>query len=275
MTSSIKTTDLRVFFALYIEPNDSGTGHTVFKLSTKQLVTTPKCKPKPMAEDVVKVVTEMSKQEEIPDKIQFHNIHLESTLSDLYADAVGQDNDDSCASDANWKDRTNPEVDLENLVSDVAINNDEVDDLDNKDALHLNDGFGGIKDTTNDGVQHEQDNQQHHFGGLIEKKGEQHDHFGGPDQENEIPDHIVNIDNDVDEDDDDDDCNAINIIPDDLSCTNSGTRELSDTNEAPLNNDDDTEYLSNEDDNDDPNAISKLNYLTRNLQSDLDRIAWE
>ena len=30
---SNKTTDPRAFFALYIGPNDSGTGHTVFKLT--------------------------------------------------------------------------------------------------------------------------------------------------------------------------------------------------------------------------------------------------
>ena len=59
VTSSNKTTDPRAFFTLYIGPNDSGTGHTVFKLVTKRLVTTPKCKPKPLVEDVVKVVNEM------------------------------------------------------------------------------------------------------------------------------------------------------------------------------------------------------------------------
>ena len=61
MTSSNKTIDPRVFFALYIGPNDSGTGCIVFKLRTKRVVTTQKCKPKPMAEDEAKVVNEMSK----------------------------------------------------------------------------------------------------------------------------------------------------------------------------------------------------------------------
>ena len=67
----------------------------------------------------------------------------------------------------------------------------------------------------------------------------------------------------------------VNIIPDDLNSTNSNTRELSNTNEAPQNNDDDSNYLSDEDGTDDPDATPKLNYLTRNLQSDLDGIAWE
>ena len=49
VTSSYKKIDPSAFFALYIGPNDCGTGHTVFKLATKRLVMTPKCKPKPMA----------------------------------------------------------------------------------------------------------------------------------------------------------------------------------------------------------------------------------
>ena len=56
VTSSNKTIDPRAFFALYIGPNDSGTGHTVFKLTTKRLVTTLQCKPKPMAEGVPKII---------------------------------------------------------------------------------------------------------------------------------------------------------------------------------------------------------------------------
>ena len=56
VTARNKTTYLRAFFALYIGPNDSGTGHTVFKLTTKRLVTTLKCKPKPMAEGVPKII---------------------------------------------------------------------------------------------------------------------------------------------------------------------------------------------------------------------------
>ena len=59
VTSSNKTTYPRAFYTLYIRSNDSSIGHTVFKLSTKRLVTTPKCKPKPIAEDIVEVVNEM------------------------------------------------------------------------------------------------------------------------------------------------------------------------------------------------------------------------
>ena len=80
VTSSNKTTDPRAFFALYIGPNDSGTGHTIFKLATKRLVMISKCKPKPVTKDLVKVDKNIGKQEGIPEGIQFHNIHHRSTL---------------------------------------------------------------------------------------------------------------------------------------------------------------------------------------------------
>ena len=125
----------------------------------------------------------------------------------------------------------NGEIDLKKIEFDDAFDDDEVDDLDDEYALHHNDGFGDVKDTTNDGVQHEQENQLHHFGGLIENEGEQHDYFGGPDQENVMPDHNINIDNDVV---DNGNHNGMNIIPDNLSRTSSDTNKFSDTNEALL-----------------------------------------
>ena len=65
----------------------------------------------------------------------------------------------------------------------------------------------------------------------------------------------------------------IEIIPNDLSSTNSDTREFSDTNEAHQNDDDDDDddldYLSDEDGTIDPDATPRLNYLLRNLYPDL------
>ena len=60
-TTNNKTTIPRVFYALYIGPNDSGTGHQVFKLLSNRLVTTPKCKPVGMPDNVNKVVNDMGK----------------------------------------------------------------------------------------------------------------------------------------------------------------------------------------------------------------------
>ena len=65
-----KTSRPRAFYALYIGPNDSSTVHSVFKLSIKQLLTTPKCKPVPMPEDIIQAVNEMGT---ITNKIQLNH----------------------------------------------------------------------------------------------------------------------------------------------------------------------------------------------------------
>ena len=56
--SNNKTSKPRVFYALYIRPNDGGTGHSVFKLSTKAMIVTPRYKPIPipMPDDVILIV---------------------------------------------------------------------------------------------------------------------------------------------------------------------------------------------------------------------------
>ena len=51
-----KTLKLREFYALYIGPNDGSTGHSVFKLSTKKIIVTPRCKHIPIPDNVVEVV---------------------------------------------------------------------------------------------------------------------------------------------------------------------------------------------------------------------------
>ena len=97
-----KTSTLRVFFALYIGPNDGGTGHSVFKLSTKSMIVTTRCKPIPMPGNVIEVVNQMGKDDGSPDGIIFCNIHKESTVEDMYGDVDSQDNS-SCASDKSWE----------------------------------------------------------------------------------------------------------------------------------------------------------------------------
>ena len=131
--------------------------------------------------------------------------------------------------------------------------NDLVDDFNNKDTIHLNEVKGFVIDR----VQHEEDNQQHYFDVPIENEGEQHNHFGGPDQENIIADHDINFDGDADEDNNH---NDINLIQGD-------TDESFHTTEA---NHDNTEDLSDEDGNDEADVTSKSNYLSRELDSDLD-----
>ena len=98
----------RAFFALYIEPNENGTGHRVIKLQIKRLVATPKCIPTPMTQNIIYVVNKMVRQEGAPDGIQFMNVDRKATLEDLYPDEEHED--DSCASDVNYQYESNEDT---------------------------------------------------------------------------------------------------------------------------------------------------------------------
>ena len=76
--SNNKMSKPRAFYALYIGPNDGGTGHSVFKLSTKSMIVTPKCKPIPMPDTVIEMVNQIGEDDGLPDRIVFCNIHKES-----------------------------------------------------------------------------------------------------------------------------------------------------------------------------------------------------
>ena len=54
--SNNRTSKPRAFHVLCIGPNDAGTGHSVFKLATKNMIVTPRCKPIPMPNDVIQVI---------------------------------------------------------------------------------------------------------------------------------------------------------------------------------------------------------------------------
>ena len=54
--SNSKTLKPRALYALYIGPNDEGTGQSVFKLSTKTMLITHRYKPIPMPDNVIAVV---------------------------------------------------------------------------------------------------------------------------------------------------------------------------------------------------------------------------
>ena len=55
---------------LYIGPNDNGIGHLIFKLSTKQILTTMKYQLVPTPENLLKTINEMNS---CTTKIQFNH----------------------------------------------------------------------------------------------------------------------------------------------------------------------------------------------------------
>ena len=123
-------------------------------------------------------------------RIEFCNIHHESTHADLLADDNLKD-DDSNASDNDWGLNKNPEEDLKKITFDNQVDDSEVQDLniDNKDILHLYDG-GDL--SCNIGVQQEQEDQHNHFGGPVVDDYQSDQHLEGHDKGN-------NIDKEVDE----------------------------------------------------------------------------
>ena len=57
--SDNKTHKPRAYHALCIGPNNAGTGHSVFKLVTEDMIVTPRCKPIPIPDDVIKVINQI------------------------------------------------------------------------------------------------------------------------------------------------------------------------------------------------------------------------
>ena len=111
------------------------------------MIITPRCKPIPMPDDVIEVVNQMGEDDGSTDGIVFFNIHKESSVDDMYRDVDSQDNS-SCASDKSWDEKKDGgQIDTKNIVYDDAVDDDEIDDL-NEDLIQLRNGFG---DNVNDG----------------------------------------------------------------------------------------------------------------------------
>ena len=106
------------------------------------MIIAPKYKFVPMSDNVIDILNKMGEDKGMPNGIHFCNIHKESTLDDLYKDIESQD-DRSCVSVSyeSWDIPNNGgEIDQKNIVYNDAVNDDEIDDLDN-DPFHLNDGL--------------------------------------------------------------------------------------------------------------------------------------
>ena len=113
----------RTFYALYIGLNDSGTGHLIFKLSIKQILTTPKCKPVPMLEYLIKTINKIAT---FTNKIQVdhfdHDQHI--AQQDLFGNNQ-DDNQEHYASTENSEHESDGELD----------NSQQIDGM-NSDTCH-------------------------------------------------------------------------------------------------------------------------------------------
>ena len=88
----------------------------------------------------------------------------ESILLDLFVDNHLYDND-SYASDTDLKNGKKPETGLKKIEFDINVNDNEIDDLNNKAKVHIKDSLADDNSTNIEysGVQHKQDDQHNHF----------------------------------------------------------------------------------------------------------------
>ena len=102
--------------SLYIGRADNGSGHVVFKLSTKQPVSVNRVTIIPTNDAMINAVNDVGEQECQPEGIEFSDINGRITLEDFTAN---DDDDDSNASDDDFKldkeyeDEAQDELDLE------------------------------------------------------------------------------------------------------------------------------------------------------------------
>ena len=93
-------------------------------------------------------------------------------MDDMHRD-VNSQNNSSYFSDKSWdKAKDGGQIDQKNIVYDDAVDDDEIDNL-NNDLLHLRNGLG---DNINDG------NNKHDYikqGGIINQHDGQENQFGG------------------------------------------------------------------------------------------------
>ncbi|OEU10829.1 hypothetical protein FRACYDRAFT_246701 [Fragilariopsis cylindrus CCMP1102] len=95
------TDEERSIDALYIGRADNGSGHVVFKLSTKQPVSINRVTIIPTTEALINTVNEIAEQEKQPEGIEFADINGRVTLDDFAANVINDD--DSNASDIDFK----------------------------------------------------------------------------------------------------------------------------------------------------------------------------
>ena len=156
--SNNKTLKPRAFYALYIEPNDEGTSHSVFKLSTKAMITTPRCNSIPMPDDMISIVNQMGVDDGSPEGIIFCNIHKVLTMEDLYEDVNSQDNSSCASGKSSDMKKDGGQEDNKNIVYGGNMELDEINDL-NEDLLHLSNGLGDNINDANNNLQYKEENR--------------------------------------------------------------------------------------------------------------------
>jgi hypothetical protein len=138
---SNSTDEERSVDALYIGRADNGSGHTVFKLNTKQPISVNRITIIPTSEATIKTINDIGENENQPEGIEFSDMHCKITLEDFAAN----DNDDG---DGNASD------------DDFKIYKEYKDELKNDILLEKQEGIVGNDDP---------DSQEDHFQNPIQQ----------------------------------------------------------------------------------------------------------
>jgi hypothetical protein len=129
-TGGSNSTDLeRSIDALYIGRAENGSGHEVFKLSTKQPVSVNRVTIIPTSEATINTVNDIGEQENQPEGIEFSDLNGRITLQD-FAEECGDDNDSNASDedfvlDKEYEDEANNEIEMEE--EEGIIGNDDPD----------------------------------------------------------------------------------------------------------------------------------------------------
>jgi hypothetical protein len=122
------TGEERSIDSLYLGRADNGSGHEVYKLSTKQLVSVNRVTEIPTTDDMIDTVNDIAEQEAQPEGIEFSDMHGRITLQDF---AANDNDDDSNASDNDFKldEEYKEEVDNEIALDkeEGSVGNDDPD----------------------------------------------------------------------------------------------------------------------------------------------------
>ena len=129
MEQTAATEEEQTVDALYLGRSDNGSGHKVFKLSTKEPISVNRVTVIPTPQDIIDLVNRMGEKEHQPDGIQFSDMHGNITILDLDENAG---DDDSNTSDASFT--------LDNDKAIMAEEELEVDDIHLDEELEA-DGF--------------------------------------------------------------------------------------------------------------------------------------
>ena len=110
----------RTFYVLYIRPNNNGTSHFIFKLSTKQILATTKYQPISVPKDLIEAITET---DSVTTKIQIDHFDSDPfTAQDDHINNTKDNGQTQCYGINNSEDESYDELDSSQQLDCMELN---------------------------------------------------------------------------------------------------------------------------------------------------------